>query len=73
MTKDEARAEAIRLWRSLPPLERHTVDQAVAFAASIFGRLEFETLADRQKLVTAWLVRDLKQSPPIVPLMPRER
>lgn len=59
LTKDEARREALRRWHALPPNRRHTYEDAAAFAASPEGRIEFQTVADPQKIVTAWLIRDL--------------
>jgi hypothetical protein len=59
LTKEEARREALRRWHALPPDRRRTFEDAAAFAASPGGRIEFQTVADPQKIVTAWLIRDL--------------
>jgi hypothetical protein len=59
MTKDEAQIEAIRRWRELP-LSNQTTDMAVEFAKVLFPALEFETLGDRKKIITAWLIRDVQ-------------
>ena len=59
MTKEEAQKEAIRRWRELP-LSNQTTDVAVEFAKVLLAVLPFETLGDRQKIITAWLVRDVQ-------------
>lgn len=59
LTKEEARREALRRWHALPPSRRQTYEDAAAFAGSPEGRIEFQTVADPQKIVTAWLIRDL--------------
>ena len=59
LTKDQAQAEAIRRWRELP-ISNQTTDMAMEFAKVLFAALEFETLGDRQKIITAWLIRDVQ-------------
>jgi hypothetical protein len=59
MTKEEAEREAIRRWHELP-LSNQTTDVAMEFAKVLFAALEFETLGDRQKIIAAWLVRDVQ-------------
>ena len=59
MTKDQAQAEAIRRWRELP-ISNQTTDMAMEFAKVLYAALEFETLGDRQKIITAWLIRDVQ-------------
>ncbi len=59
LTKQEAQREALRRWHALPPDRRRTYEDAAAFAASPEGRIAFQTVADPQKVVTAWLIRDL--------------
>jgi hypothetical protein len=59
LTKDQAQAEAIRRWRELP-ISNQTTDMAMEFAKVLFAALEFETLGDRQKIITAWLIRDVR-------------
>jgi hypothetical protein len=51
--------EAIRRWRELP-ISNQTTDVAIEFAKVLFAALEFETLGDRQKIITAWLIRDVQ-------------
>jgi hypothetical protein len=60
VTKDEAQKEVLRRWRALPIMQRQTTAQAVEFAKTASDGLEFHTLADRKRLVEAWLVRDLE-------------
>lgn len=59
MDKTDARKEAIRMWRSLPPNEHRHHKQATAFAKLIAPTLEFETLGDHDKIIEGWLQRDL--------------
>ncbi|MEP7240842.1 MAG: hypothetical protein ABI697_08160 [Devosia sp.] len=59
LTKDAAHGEALRRWRDLPPEERRTHMQARVFAAGLVDELRFRTMADRRRLIEAWLVRDL--------------
>jgi hypothetical protein len=60
VTKDEAQREVLRRWRELPIMSRQTYAQAVQFAKTLVGAMQFETLANRDRLVEAWLVRDLQ-------------
>lgn len=59
MTKDEARFEALRRWRALPAEERRTHQQAEVFAAGLAEQLDFRTMGNERKVITAWLVREL--------------
>ena len=61
LTKDEARKEVVRRWRALPVMQRQTHQQADAFATSLVGAIGFRTMGDPQKLIMAWLVRDLEE------------
>lgn len=63
MTKDEARQIAIRQWRELP-LENQLVENAAEFARLMAPALEFETLANRERVITAWLIRDVEDRTP---------
>lgn len=62
MDKKEAEIEAVRLWRELPKQNRSDHDHAAAFAELIARKLPFETLGDHDKIVAAWLHRDLQRS-----------
>jgi hypothetical protein len=55
LTKDQAQVEAIRRWRELP-ISNQTTDTAMEFGKVLLAALEFETLGDRQKIITAWLI-----------------
>ena len=61
MTKDEAEKEALKRWRELP-LANQTVENAIEFAKVLLPALEFETLGSREKILAAWLIRDLGRS-----------
>lgn len=65
MTKDEARQEALRRWRELPPAQRSTVGQALDFAAVLDPLLPFETLGNRLRIIEAWLTRELGPLAPV--------
>lgn len=60
MTKDEAKAEALRRWRELPEDERRTPDQAQVFAATLADQLDFRTMGNERKVIAAWLLRELE-------------
>jgi hypothetical protein len=60
MTKDEARREAVRRWRALPAGERQTLASVSQFARALAQEIVFETLADRERLIEAWLVKDME-------------
>jgi hypothetical protein len=62
LTKDEAFHEAIRRWHQLPSEERQTYMHAQVLAAGLAEELDFRTMANRRKIIEAWLVRDLDQS-----------
>ena len=62
MTKDEAFHEAIRRWHNLPPDERETYMHAQVLAAGLAEELEFRTMANKRKIIEAWLVRDIEQA-----------
>ena len=59
MTKDDARSEALRRWHELP-LSNQQIENAAEFAKLLLPSLEFHTLADREKIITAWLIRDVE-------------
>lgn len=62
MTKAEAEAEALKRWRSRPLTSRRTIDDALAFAKTLNAELQFETLGRKERIVEAWLLRDLHAS-----------
>ncbi|MEO6013902.1 MAG: hypothetical protein ABIQ30_10010 [Devosia sp.] len=59
MTKDEARAEAIRRWHELPEMDRQTHIQAQVFAASLAEEFDFRTMGNERKVIAAWLIREM--------------
>lgn len=59
MTKDEAYHEAIRRWHNLPKDERQTYVHAQVLAAGLAEELDFRTMANKRKIIEAWLCRDL--------------
>lgn len=61
MTKDEAFREAIRQWHDLPAEERQTFLHAQVLAAGLAEELDFRTMANKRKIIEAWLIRDLEQ------------
>jgi hypothetical protein len=44
----------------LPSARRQTLDHALDFAKALFPALHFETLGNRERIIEAWLVRELK-------------
>lgn len=62
MTKDEAQREVIRRWYELPADMRQTPDDCEAFAEHVAGRIEFESVTSRERLLAAWLMRELFRS-----------
>ncbi len=61
MTKDEAQREVIRRWRELPVMNRQTHEEAQAFAERLTPAIAFHTVANRQRVIAAWLIRDIDQ------------
>ena len=58
ITKAEAEKEVLRLWRALPVSQRQTLEQVIAFAATLEGRVSFPTLGNPRRIITAWLVQE---------------
>jgi hypothetical protein len=58
---DDARGEAARRWRALPPERRQTFADAEAYAHELTHDLYFATITNRLKLITAWLILELDQ------------
>ena len=59
MTKDEAEREVLARWKALPDTQRKTFKQAQEFAEIFAASVDFRTMGDKTKLVTAWLVREI--------------
>jgi hypothetical protein len=60
MTKDEARREVVKRWRALPAGARQTHAHLSQFAHALAQEIVFETLADRTRLIEAWLIKDME-------------
>ena len=61
-SREDAEREAIRRWSMLPANSRQTCDDAEAYAARLVVDLEFYTVTSRQRLIGAWLIRELFRS-----------
>lgn len=59
MTKQEAEQEAIRRWYLLPSYDRESYEQAEAYAIRLDLELDFPTITSRQRLIAAWLIREV--------------
>lgn len=59
MTKQEGEREAIRRWLLLPEHMRQTYEDAEAFAKRLVLEIEFPTITNRERLIAAWLMREL--------------
>ena len=59
MTKAEAERETLIRWRALPLKDRQTYKQATVFAAKLANELNFVTLGTKERIIVAWLARDL--------------
>jgi hypothetical protein len=60
MTKEEAQREAVRRWRELP-VTNQQLENVPEFARLLLPALTFDTLGDRERIIAAWLVRDIEQ------------
>jgi hypothetical protein len=61
MTKEEAERETLRAWRALPVQKRQSHDDATEFAKVIAPRVPFESLGSHDRIVEAWLHRDVQK------------
>ncbi len=59
MKKNEALAQILREWLSLPTAERTTESQAARFAMKIKDKYEFKCAADRYQEIKGILARHL--------------
>ena len=59
MTKQEAEQEAIRRWYLLPEHLRDSFEHAEAYATRLDHELDFYTVTSRQRLIAAWLIREI--------------
>ena len=60
MTRDEAQQAALARWHELPK-NNQTVSNAFEFAKVLVPTLEFHTVANREKVIAAWLVQDVQR------------
>lgn len=60
LNKDDARTEAVRRWRQLPPERRTTYADAEIYAQELIYELDFSTIANRLRLITAWLILEIE-------------
>jgi hypothetical protein len=60
MTRDQAQQAALARWRELPK-PNQTILNAVEFAKLLAPTLEFHTIANREKVIAAWLVQDVER------------
>ncbi len=51
----------MRRWRELPIMNRQTYEQAGEFAEILAAALDFHTMGNRQRIIKAWLVRDVAE------------
>jgi hypothetical protein len=61
--REDAEREAIRRWSMLPAHSRQTCEDAEAYAARLVVELEFYSVTGRQRLIAAWLIRELFRTP----------
>ena len=59
--KQDAEREAIRRWYLLPAEERQTQDDGANYSHRLAGELDFESITTKQKLIAAWLIREIEQ------------
>jgi hypothetical protein len=59
MTKQDAEQEAIRRWYLLPEHLRDSFEHAEAYAMRLDHELDFYTVTSRQRLIAAWLIREI--------------
>lgn len=59
LSRQDAERESIRRWLQLPPHNRRTCEDAEAYAARLAVDLDFFTVTSRQRLIAAWLIREL--------------
>jgi hypothetical protein len=57
MRRADAQRAVIREWVALPPDERKTKEQAVAYAMIAARRLKFRYKGDRYQLIQLWLFK----------------
>ena len=63
LSKDEAREESLRRWRTLVPEERETLEHAQVFAAALAEQLDFRTMGNARKVILGWLINEMRGRP----------
>jgi hypothetical protein len=62
LTQAEAEQEVIRRFNLLAEHDRETFEQADAYAVRLAEEIHFESLMDRQRIIAAWLIRDISRN-----------
>jgi hypothetical protein len=58
--KSEAEGLVLKQWRALPPSERKTLEQALAFADRLATVVSFETVGNPKSIIRAWVIREFQ-------------
>ncbi|MEQ1768349.1 MAG: hypothetical protein ABL879_00770 [Devosia sp.] len=61
MDKVDAQREVLRRWQALPASGRQTFEQATGFAEAQANLLDFRTMGEKTKVITAWLIREIER------------
>ena len=61
LSKQDAEREAIRRWYQLPAEDRQTQDDAANYSHRLATELDFDSVTTKQKLIAAWLIREMEQ------------
>lgn len=59
LSKQDAEREVLRRWYLLPPDQRGSYEHAEAYSKRLDIELEFRTMTSKQKLIAAWLIREV--------------
>ena len=59
LSRQDAEREVIKRWYLLAPFQRETYEDAEAYATRLDAELDFYTVTSRQRLIAAWLIREL--------------
>lgn len=62
MTKQQGEEEAVRRWYLLPDHLRTSYEAAEAYAIRLDAELDFPTITSRQRLIAAWLIREVTKA-----------
>jgi hypothetical protein len=61
LNRQDAEREVIRRWYLLPAFQRQSYEDAEAYATRLDQELDFYTVTSRQRLIAAWLIRELQR------------